>query len=65
MWEESAVVGREKRKDTEGKKDNQTYQTLFEKEGGEGHGNIMERVNLFKVHCTHLWNYKNEISSNY
>lgn len=23
-------------------------------------GNIMDGVNLFKVHCTHGWNYKNE-----
>jgi hypothetical protein len=23
--------------------------------------NIMERVNLFKVHCIHIWNYHNEI----
>jgi hypothetical protein len=23
----------------------------------------MEGVNLFKVHCTHVWNYPNEIPS--
>jgi hypothetical protein len=27
----------------------------------ERNGNIMEGVNLFKVHCMHVWNYPNEI----
>jgi hypothetical protein len=35
-----------------------------EKEGGEN-GNTMEEMNLFKVHCTHVWNYHNEILSYY
>jgi hypothetical protein len=25
--------------------------------------NIMEEVNLFKVHCTHVWSYRNEAPS--
>jgi hypothetical protein len=37
--------------------------TLLEKgEGREGgNGNIMEGMNLFKVHCTHVWNYHSEV----
>jgi hypothetical protein len=31
----------------------------LKKEGG-GNGTVMEGVNLFKVHCTHGWNYHNE-----
>jgi hypothetical protein len=41
---------------------------LFKAHGGKrerGNGNIMERVNLFEVHCMHVWNYHNEIPSNY
>jgi hypothetical protein len=34
----------------------------FGKEGsGEANGNIMREMNLFKVHCIHVWNYHNEI----
>jgi hypothetical protein len=33
----------------------ETHQTLFEKVGHEGDKEI-EEVNLFKIHCTHLWN---------
>jgi hypothetical protein len=30
--------------------------------GGEGEdGNTMEGVNLFKVHCTYVWSYYNEV----
>jgi hypothetical protein len=35
---------------------NETHQTLFESGGGKrekGNGNIVEGVNLFKVHCAH------------
>jgi hypothetical protein len=28
-------------------------------------GNITEGVNLFKLHCTHVWNYHDEILSYY
>jgi hypothetical protein len=36
------------------------------KRGGEGDGNTMEgEVDLFKVHCMHVWNYHNEIPSYY
>jgi hypothetical protein len=28
-------------------------------------GNIIEGVNLFKVHCTHIWNYHNETPTFY
>jgi hypothetical protein len=27
---------------------------------GEEYGNIMEEVNLLRVHCEPLWNYRNE-----
>jgi hypothetical protein len=33
--------------------------------GGRAEGNIMEEVHLFKVYCTHLWNYHNELPSCY
>jgi hypothetical protein len=36
---------------------------LFKKRKREemgGYGNIIERVNLFKVHCTYLRHYRNE-----
>jgi hypothetical protein len=35
---------------------------IFVKGAGDkgGNGNIKEEVNLFKVHCRHVWNYHNE-----
>jgi hypothetical protein len=34
---------------------------LFENRGrGKRNETIMEEVNLFKVCCTHMWNYYNE-----
>jgi hypothetical protein len=45
---------------------NKTHQTLFYRGGGgKGNENIMEGVNLFKVHSTHVWNYHNKIPSYY
>jgi hypothetical protein len=43
-------------------KNNVIHQILFERggEGGGGNGNIMEVANLFKVHCTHVWDYHNK-----
>jgi hypothetical protein len=38
---------------------NKTHQILKRREGKEN-GNIMEGVNLFKVHCKYVWNYHNE-----
>jgi hypothetical protein len=38
---------------------NETHHTLFKKGGRAERGdrNIMEAVNLFKVYCTHVYNY--------
>jgi hypothetical protein len=33
----------------------------FEKGDRGEDGNIVEGMRLLKVHCTHLWNYHNEI----
>jgi hypothetical protein len=43
------------------------HQTLFETERKKDRrtGNIREGVNLFKVHCTYIWNCHNEILSYY
>jgi hypothetical protein len=51
---------------TQTHKNKTTCQILLEK-GGGGRVNwdIMEAVNLFKVHCIHTWNYHNEAPSNY
>jgi hypothetical protein len=43
---------------------NETQQTLFEKEGRrKGAMGMQMEVNLFTVHCTHVWNFYNETLS--
>jgi hypothetical protein len=32
---------------------------------GKGSGNMVEEVNLFEVHCMHIWNDHNEMPSSY
>jgi hypothetical protein len=38
-----------------------TYHKPLWKEEGGGDGNIMEGLNLCKIHCMHVWNYQSEI----
>jgi hypothetical protein len=44
----------------------ETHQTLFEKGGEErGEWECNGGGRLFRVHCTHVWNYHNKIPSCY